>query len=312
MDNLPKPIYFTIHDWMVHDLDLKGGAERDVYALLYSLADQSGVAKVRQSYIVERTGYAERAVRNAIQSLMDKGWLLKARQGTRCVNEYGIVEPASIIGRFVSTELTPAKCAGVNHLTPAENAGVDRQNVPVQPAKCAGAYIYYNNIYNNFFIPDEPEEKKEKEDLLEEFFYAFGVYQPMEEVMSFWKFHSQTGWRNGKGQKIINKCDAASFWTISNDSRKQTDMAKQIIRHIYPVLPQEDKVCFIAELENIFRKGNDLVMQVTTEKVCHMIDNNDAVAAAMGSVMGKVCGAGVRLNFNISRIKKDDAYFSPF
>ena len=56
-----KPIYYTVHDWMVRDLDLKGGAERDVYALLYSLADQSGVVKVTLRYLVERRGYSAAA-----------------------------------------------------------------------------------------------------------------------------------------------------------------------------------------------------------------------------------------------------------
>jgi len=301
----PKPIYYTVHDWMVRDLSLKGGAERDVYALLYSLADRAGVAKVKQSYLIERLGYSEKTVRNAIQALMDKGWLMKARDNNYGVNEYGVVEPASIIGRFTPQLEQPVNITGDLAGTTVNITGEQRQNLPVISVKTTGDtpyYIFDNKIYNNFFyIPDVPSEKKEKEDLLKVFFSAFGVYQPMDEVMRFWAYHEQTGWRNGKGQRIVSKKAAASFWNISDAAHKQTELAKKVIGRLMPVIPEENKICFIAELNEIYQRENNLVMRVNTDQICKILEDNQVIANVLGMTLYKLCGTGSRLLYTINR-----------
>ena len=297
-----KPIYYIVYDWMIQECRLKGGAERDVYALLYSLADKSGIAKVSLGYLIERTGYSKRAIIAAVNSLMQAGWVMKARQNHYGICEYGICEPASIIGRFDKSGISSAEFAPVITKTSAEFAPEQVQKSNLIGAESAPdtPYIYnfYNKIYNNFFITDDTSEKKEKEILLEEFFNMFGLYQPMDEVMRFWNYHEQTGWKNAKGQKIVNKKSAMMFWRIDEQTaRRQSDLAKRILSRLIPAIPQEQRICLIAELKLLYREENTLIFQFETEKPIHILENNERTFAAFKRIVRTVCGNDIRVRY---------------
>ena len=69
--------FFTIQDWMVKELKLKG-AERDVFAIVYGIT-QDGESDYHGSlqYISDMTGYSRNSVCTALNSLTDKGLLTK-------------------------------------------------------------------------------------------------------------------------------------------------------------------------------------------------------------------------------------------
>ena len=252
-------------------------------------------------YLVERTGYSEKSLRLAISSLMQKGWLMKARPCHYGVNEYGIVEPNSIVGRFGSAEKTVEKITADLGETAVNITGENWKKLPLISEEITADlgetpyYIFDNNIYNNFFIPAVPEEKKEKEILLKEFFLDFGIYQPMDEVMSFWHYHEQTGWRNGKGQRIVNKQSAAKFWKISDAARRQQDWSKRFLGRMIPLLKDEERLCVIAELENMYREQENVVMKIQSDKIYKTIESNVSLHGKLARIMYDVCGAGTKL-----------------
>ena len=69
--------YFTVQDWMVKELKLKG-AERDVFAIVYGIS-QDGESDYHGSlqYISDLTGYSRNSVCTALNSLTDKELLIK-------------------------------------------------------------------------------------------------------------------------------------------------------------------------------------------------------------------------------------------
>lgn len=303
-----KPIYYTVYDWMVADCNLKGGAERDLYALLYSLADNTGIAKVSLGYLIERTGYSERGVIKAMQSLISQGWIMKARASHYGINEYGIVEPASIIGRFDKSKISAEQSAGDFKKTTEQSAVEQLNKVQVITEQSAvdSPYIYnfYNNIYNNFFITDDPSEKKEKEILLEEFFINFGLYQPMDEVMRFWEYHEQTGWKNGKGQKIVNKISASHFWKIDETTaHRQSDLARRILSNLIPKMSSEQRKCIIAETISVTKQENVVYFEFESSQPIDILENDKKVFGAFSSIMRAICGKGISVEY---RTKKSE------
>ena len=159
-------------------------------------------------------------------------------------------------------------------------------------------YIYFDNkIYNNFFITDDPSEKKEKEVLLEEFFITFGIFQPMDEVIRFWNYHAQTEWRNVKGQRIANKKAAAQFWRIDEQCLRQSELARKIITRIYPVIPSEQNLCFIDELMNIIQEQNNVTFICKSVRLMDMIENNPKVINALSHILKGICGNDVHLMY---------------
>lgn len=79
--------YFTVQDWMVKELKLKG-AERDVFAIVYGIS-QDGESDYHGSlqYISDLTGYSRNSVCTALNSLTDKELLIKVeveRNGKKC------------------------------------------------------------------------------------------------------------------------------------------------------------------------------------------------------------------------------------
>ena len=287
---------------MIRDCRLKGGAERDVYALLYSLADKSGVAKVSLGYLIERTGYSKRAVIAATNNLIEAGWVMKARASHYGINEYGIVEPASIIGKFDKSKISGAESAPEKPISSAEIAPEQVQKGNLIGAESAPdtPYIYnfYNKTYNNFFIAAEPQEKKEKAVLLEEFFLKSGMYQPMEEVIRFWEYHEQTDWKNAKGQKIVNKKSAVRFWKPES-ARKMSESAHEILSHLIAVLGEEERICLIAETKSVRSEDNRLVFEFETAAPISLIEDNDEVLAELGKVVRRVCGRETRVEYRI-------------
>ncbi len=297
-----QPIYYIVYDWMVQELRLKGGAERDIYALLYSLADSTGTAKVSLRYLQERTGYSDKSIRMAIKSLYDGGWVMKSRGQHYGLNEYVVVEPASIIGRFDRGQITAVKTTGDLAITAVKTTAEQRQNLPVILEKTTADtpyYIFDNNIYNNFFITDEPSEKKEKDILLKEFFSAYGLYQPMDEVVRFWAYHEQTGWRNAKGQRIVSKKSAARFWTIRDDARRQSEFARKLTSRMMRIIPDEAQICFIAELSNVYQGDKVLTLVLESDKVAHIIEDSTERVKAMGTIIGSLMGVGTRVEYRI-------------
>lgn len=304
MPPTPKPLYYLVYDWMISELHLKGGAERDVYALLYSLADNTGVARVSLQYVIERVGYSDKSVRMAIQSLCKNGWMKKSRQDHYGINEYEIFEPAGIIGRFNKSRITAVKTTAENDKTQVKTTAEQRQNLPLilEETTADTPYIYnfYNKIYNNFFITDLQSEKKEKEILLEEFFIRFGLYQPMSEVIRFWEYHEQTGWKNGKGQKIVNKKSAAAFWTVSDESahKKMSDLAFDILSRLVSVLSSEERKCIIAETKCVERQENTLYMFFETEKPVEIIEN-DKNLPKFAKIVRSICGNEISVEYKV-------------
>lgn len=301
---MAKQLYYTVYDWMVQRL--QGGAERDIYALLYSLAYKVGVAKVSIGYLIERTGYSDKAVRTAIIRLIEAGWIMKARGSHYGINEYGIVEPASIIGRFDKSQISTVETTADIQKTAVETTAEQRQKLPLileeTTANTPYIYSFYNKIYNIFFITDDASEKKEKEVLLEEFFNMFGLYQPMDEVMRFWNYHEQTGWKNSKGQKIVNKKSAAQFWRIDEQTaRRQSDLAKRILSRLLPAIPAEQRICIIAELENLQCNGNTVMWQFTTEQPIYIIEDNPNIMSVFTKIMRQTCGKDVQVIYNTKK-----------
>lgn len=304
-----KPIYYTVYDWMVTDCNLKGGAERDLYALLYSLADNIGVAKVSLGYLAERTGYTDRGVKKAILNLIEAGWIMKARTSHYGVNEYGIVEPASIIGRFDKSKITEEQSSRDIQKTSEQSSPEQRNIVPLKTEKSSPdtPYIYnfYNKIYNNFFITDDPSEKKEKEVLLEEFFINFGLYQPMDEVMRFWEYHEQTGWKNGKGQKIVSKKSASHFWKIDETTaRRQSDLARRILSNLISAMSSEQRKCIIAETISVTKEENKVIFQFESEKAMHILENDNKVYSAFCNIMRAICGKGISIGYRTKKTEQ--------
>ena len=299
-----KPIYYTVYDWMVTDCNLKGGAERDLYALLYSLADNTGLVKVSLGYLAERTGYTDRGVKKAISNLMESGWVMKSRDSHYGINEYGICEPASIIGRFGKSERTEEQSSRDFVKTEEQSSREQRNGVPVKMEQSSPdtpyIYIFYNNIYNNFFITDDPSEKKEKEILLEEFFITFGIYQPMDEVIRFWNYHEQTDWRNAKGQKIVNKKSAAQFWRLSEDAHKMTDEVKRILIAVAAAMPQENRICFIAETESVTLNGNRVTMRFLSEKPVSFIEDDMKVMSVFSRLVRRFAGEDAQVTYQFT------------
>ena len=106
---------------------LRGGALRDVYALLYQLehnAKRKNPLQVSITCIAEQLGYSERSVRNAISELKEMGWLeVEYTDGRRSV--FRTLTPANFAA------LTPAESAALDPgkiCTPAESAPL--QNLP--------------------------------------------------------------------------------------------------------------------------------------------------------------------------------------
>ena len=300
-----KPIYYTVYDWMVTDCNLKGGAERDVYALLYSLADNTGLAKVSLGYLIERTGYSERGVIKAMQSLISQGWIMKARASHYGINEYGIVEPSCIIGRFDKSKKTTEQSAVEIKKTTEQSAVEQLNKVQLITEQSAVdfpreqyIYFFYNKIYNNFFITDDPSEKKEKEVLLEEFFINFGLYQPMDEVMRFWNYHEQTGWKNGKGQKIVNKISASHFWKIDETTaRRQSDLARRILSNLISAMSSEQRKCIIAETQSVTKEENKVIFHFETDKPIDILEKDKKVFGAFCSIMRAICGKEISVEY---------------
>ena len=304
-----KPIYYIVYDWMIQECRLKGGAERDVYALLYSLADKSGIAKVSLGYLIERTGYSDKSVRLAINSLIEKGWVMKARQDHYGINEYGICEPASIIGRFDKSGITEVKITADFEKTQVKTTAEQRQKLPLISEEITAdtPYIYnfYNKTYNNFFITDDPSEKKEKEVLLEEFFNMFGLYQPMDEVMRFWNYHEQTGWKNGKGQKIVSKKSASHFWKIDETTaRRQSDLARRILSNLISAMSSEQRKCIIAETISVTKEENKVIFQFESEKAMHILENDNKVYSAFCNIMRAICGKGISIGYRTKKTEQ--------
>ena len=301
-----KPIYYTVYDWMVTDCNLKGGAERDLYALLYSLADNTGIAKVSLGYLIERTGYSDKAVRTAIIRLIEAGWIMKARASHYGINEYGIVEPASIIGRFDKSQLTTVESTADIQKTAVKTTAEQRQKLPLilEETTAVPPYIYnfYNKTYNNFFITDDPSEKKEKEVLLEEFFINFGLYQPMDEVMRFWEYHEQTGWKNGKGQKIVNKISASHFWKIDEQTaHRQSDLVRRILSHLIPTMSSEQRKCIIAETISVTKQENVVCYEFESSKPIDILENDKKVFGVFRNIMRAICGENVNVEYKITK-----------
>lgn len=304
----PKPLYYIIHDWMITDMHLKGGAERDVYALLYSLAGSNGVAKVGIGYIVERLGYTDRSIKNAIASLMSGGWLMKSRDAHHGVNEYGIIEPASIIGRFDKSKITGEKSSPEMAITSEKSSCEQVKKVPLSSEKISPVtpYILFdNNYYNIFFITDDESSKKEKFILLQDFFITFGIYQPMDEVIRFWNYHEQTGWRNAKGQKIASKKAAAQFWKFGNDTRKQSEAARKILTKLIQVLNDNERLLLISELINISAiKENDrntILFEFETSKPISMIEDTQSIFQAFSRIIFSAFGKNANVEYRIKK-----------
>ena len=122
---------------------LRGGALRDVYALLYQLehnAKRKNPLQVSITYIAERLGYSERSVRNVISELKETGWLeVEYTDGRRSV--FRTLTPANFAA------LTPADSAALDHgniCTPAESAPL--QDLPPTPAKFAALTHYIKSF----------------------------------------------------------------------------------------------------------------------------------------------------------------------
>ena len=282
---MAKQLYYTVYDWMVQRL--QGGAERDVYAFLYSLAGGTGKsARVGVKYIAERTGYGERAIMIAIQRLTACGMVTKSRDNSIGCNVYVIAG---------------VKNAGAG----VKNAGGQVQNVQVVGAKNAGGspYIYnYNNIYNNFFYnenADEPQ-KKEKEELLLMFFLELGIYQPMDEVMRFWQYHEQTGWRRN-GQKIVSKQAAARFWTVAETTKRMGEKAKAILTRLFDILGREQRKCICAELKSLTMQSNRLIAEFETEQPIHVLEDDETTLAAFAKIVRSVCGENTQVNYKVTK-----------
>lgn len=288
---MAKQLYYTVYDWMVQRL--QGGAERDVYALLYSLAGGTGKsARVGVKYIAERTGYGERAIMIAIQRLTACGMVTKSRDNSIGCNVY-VIAGAKSAG-------AGAKSAGAGE----KSAGGQVQKVQVVGAKSAGGspYIYnYNNIYNNFFYnenADEPQ-KKEKEELLFMFFLELGIYQPMEEVMRFWQYHEQTGWRRN-GQKIVSKQAAARFWTVAETTKRMGEKAKAILTRLFDVLGHEQRKCICAELKSLTMQSNSIIAEFETEQPIHVLEDDETTLAAFAKIVRSVCGENTQVNYKVT------------
>lgn len=111
-------IFLKTYSWMN---TLRGGAMRDVYALLYQL-EHDGRCKnpvqVSVATIAEQLGYSERSIRNAVAELKETGWLtVEYTDGRRSV--FRTLTPANVAA------LTPEKTAAPNPgkiCTPANSA----------------------------------------------------------------------------------------------------------------------------------------------------------------------------------------------
>ena len=72
--------YFSIQSWMVTELNLKG-VERDVYAIIYGFSqDEESDFHGSLSYLSKITGYSRNAICTALQSLVDKGYVIKTEK----------------------------------------------------------------------------------------------------------------------------------------------------------------------------------------------------------------------------------------
>lgn len=296
----PIATYYTVYDWMIGELGLKGGVERDTYALLYSLANKQGNCKVGLRYMAGRTGYSERGIRKAISSLKDMGLVSTERELHHGANLYKIYEPASIIGRFFKEEISEEQSSAVLTRTEEQSSAEQRNKVPVTEEQSSGdtPYIYFDiNSYNYFFIADGASAQKEKEDLLKEFFYVYGIYQPIEELLRFWDYHEQTGWVNARGQKIVKKKSAARYWTFQTGVRRQSDLAKEIINRLSVVIPEEKKIILIADLENLYREEDKLIMVVRSARIPELLETDENIVREFSKILFDVCGKGVSLEY---------------
>ncbi len=118
---------------------LRGGALRDVYALLYQLehnAKRKNPLQVSITYIAERLGYSERSVRNAISELKETGWLeVEYTDGRRSV--FRTLTPARFAAPTPANSAAPDPC---KICRPAKSAPL--QDLPPSPAKFAAPTPY--------------------------------------------------------------------------------------------------------------------------------------------------------------------------
>lgn len=118
---------------------LRGGALRDVYALLYQLehnAKRKNPLQVSITYIAERLGYSERSVRNAISELKETGWLeVEYTDGRRSV--FRTLTPADIAAPTPANSAAPDPC---KICRPAKSAPL--QDLPPSPAEFAAPTPY--------------------------------------------------------------------------------------------------------------------------------------------------------------------------
>lgn len=69
--------YFVIHGWMINEMELKG-TELQVYAIIYGFAQADGQSfKASLQYLADWTNSTRRTVLNCLQSLVEKGFLIK-------------------------------------------------------------------------------------------------------------------------------------------------------------------------------------------------------------------------------------------
>ena len=90
--------YYVVHEWMISELGLKG-TELLVYAIIFGftqIEEQSFFGT--RKYLAEFTGATVRSVQNALEALVDKGYLSKhvstvPCNGTRMVSYKAILHP---------------------------------------------------------------------------------------------------------------------------------------------------------------------------------------------------------------------------
>ncbi len=142
-------IFLKTYSWMN---TLRGGAMRDVYALLYQL-EHDGRCKnpvqVSVASIAEQLGYSERSIRNAVAELKETGWLtVEYTDGRRSV--FRTLTPANVAA------LTPEKTAAPDPgkiCTPANSAPL--QDLPpfsenfAAPTTIEKSFDIKENIYSS-------------------------------------------------------------------------------------------------------------------------------------------------------------------
>ena len=148
MSNVNRENYVTIQGWMLTDLNLKG-TELMIYAIIFGFSQEIGQTfRGSQQYLADWSNTTTRSVRNALTSLVEKGFLEKFEKVINNVTfaEYRAVTPSELEAENdVSETSNPRK----NFPGGAEKfSGGDRKNFPGGAEKFSAKNID-NNIVNN-------------------------------------------------------------------------------------------------------------------------------------------------------------------